>query len=108
MNSHAKPNAPAVPSAYIKNINPALVAAGTASPGNSVAIISRYTGKRAEQLISGATRMVTRRSFAFSMVRVAMIPGIAHAYEPSSGMNDLPCNPTRLIGRSISAAARAI
>jgi len=41
--------------------------------------MSKYTGKRAEQLMSGATRIVTSRSFESSMVRVAMIPGIAHA-----------------------------
>jgi hypothetical protein len=52
-----------------------------------------YTGNRAEQLISGATMMVTSRSFGLSMVRVAMMPGIAQAKELSSGMKLLPCNP---------------
>jgi hypothetical protein len=36
-------------------------------------------GRRAEQLISGTTMMVVSRSFGFSMVRVAMMPGTAHA-----------------------------
>ena len=42
------------------------------------------------------------------MVRVAMMPGIAQAYELSSGMNDLPLRPTRLIRRSMMNAARAM
>ena len=33
----------------------------------------------ATQLASGATKMVINRSLGFSMVRVAMIPGIAQA-----------------------------
>ena len=48
--------------------------AGTKAP-----ISSAYTGSRAEQVISGATRIVTRRSRGDGIVRVAMIPGTAHA-----------------------------
>ena len=39
----------------------------------------RYTGSRAEQLVMGATMMVMSRSRALSIVRVAMMPGMAHA-----------------------------
>ena len=55
------------------------------SPGNSVVagtnapISSVYTGSRAEQLMSGTTMIVARRSFGSSMVRVAMMPGTAQA-----------------------------
>ncbi len=48
------------------------------------------------------------RSLWSSIVRVAMMPGIAQAYEPRSGMNDLPFRPTRLIRRSMMKAARAM
>jgi hypothetical protein len=42
--------------------------------------ISRlYTGRRAEQVMSGATMMVVRRSRQFGIVRAAMMPGIAQA-----------------------------
>ena len=37
-----------------------------------------------------------------------MMPGIAHATDDSSGMNDLPLSPHRLIRRSIRNAARAM
>ena len=67
-----------------------------------------YTGSRALQLISGAMRMVTMRSRRDSMVRVAMIPGTAQAYDDSSGMNDFPLSPSRAIQRSSRKAARAM
>ena len=69
---------------------------------------SRYTGKRAEQLMSGATRIVASRSRRFSMTRVAMMPGTAQATDESSGMNDLPLSPQRDITRSMRNAARAM
>ena len=52
--------------------------------------------------------MVTRRSLRFSIVRVAMMPGMAQAKELSIGMNDFPCSPTRDISRSMMNAARAM
>ncbi len=79
LKSHAKKKTPPVPSAYMRSMMAALVEVGTVSLGRRVAIMSRYTGRRAEQLMSGATRIVTSRSRAFSMVRVAMMPGMAHA-----------------------------
>ncbi len=42
------------------------------------------------------------------MVRVAIIPGIAHAKLDKSGRNALPWSPTRLISLSRRNAARAI
>ena len=38
--------------------------------------------------------MVTSRSLRFSIVRVAMMPGMAQAKQLSMGMNDFPCSPT--------------
>jgi hypothetical protein len=40
------------------------------------------------------------------MVRVAMMPGIAHAKLLRSGMNAFPCSPTPRISLSIRKAAR--
>ena len=82
--------------------------AAHAVAGMNAPIISRYTGCRAEQLISGATRMVVIRSRRFSMTRVAITPGIAQANEDISGTNDLPLSPTRVINLSIRKAARAM
>ena len=52
--------------------------------------------------------IVASLSFQLSIVRVAMMPGIAQAKEDSSGMNDLPCRPTLVITRSMMNAARAM
>jgi hypothetical protein len=38
-----------------------------------------YTGKRAEHVMNGAIKIVAMRSRLFSMVRVDMIAGTAHA-----------------------------
>ena len=46
---------------------------------NNSGTIRKYTGRRAEQLIHGAMKMVTSRSFAEPIVRVAITPGIAQA-----------------------------
>ena len=56
--------------------------------------------------MNGAIIIVARRSFGFSIVRVAMMPGIAHAKLDRSGMKALPCNPTPRISLSIRNAAR--
>ena len=74
--------------------------------GMKAPISSAYTGRRAEQVISGATRMVSQRSRQWVMVRVAMMPGTAHAKLDSSGMNDRPDKPTVPITRSSRKAAR--
>jgi hypothetical protein len=67
---------------------------------------SAYTGNRAEQVIKGATMMVTRRSRGLPMVRAAMMPGMAQAKLDSSGMNERPLRPTPPISRSSKKAAR--
>ncbi len=69
-------------------------------------ISNAYTGSRAEQVISGAIRMVARRSRGSWMLRVPMMPGIAQAKLDSSGMNERPVNPTDSIRRSSRKAAR--
>ena len=71
-----------------------------ACAGMNAAISSAYTGRRAEQVMSGAIMMVVRRSRQLGMVRVAMMPGIAHARLDSSGMNARPDRPTQPISRS--------
>ena len=47
--------------------------------GTNAAISSVYTGSRAEQVMNGATRIVASRSRGDGIVRVAMMPGTAHA-----------------------------
>ena len=74
---------------------------------NTVAIMSAYTGRRAEHEMNGVTRMVTMRSLVDSMVRVAMMAGTAHAKPDNSGTNARPCSPMPAIRRSRMKAARA-
>ena len=79
-----------------------------AVPTGSISAISiTYTGRRAEQLVMGAISVVIRRSRALSIVLVAMMPGMAQAYELSSGTNALPLRPTPAISRSIMNDTRA-
>ena len=73
----------------------------------NAAMIRKYIGRRAEQVINGAIRMVANRSRLLSIVRVAMMAGTAHAYAESSGMKLLPCRPKRAMVRSAISAARA-
>ena len=64
---------------------PSIVAPWSVSPGSSAVAGTKapmsnvYTGRRAEQLMSGTTMIVASRSLGSSMVRVAMMPGTAHA-----------------------------
>ena len=69
-------------------------------------ISSAYTGKRAEQVMSGAIMMVTSRSRQWVMERVAITPGTAQAKLDNSGMNERPDSPTVPITRSSKKAAR--
>ncbi len=110
LKSHALPSAAKRPSTYIAtNTNPERDKnPQTVCCGMNAAIMSVYTGSRALQLISGETRIVTSLSLGLSIVRVAIMPGIAQANELSMGMNALPCRPTLLIVRSIINAARAM
>ena len=108
LNSHAKQNTPAIPAAYTPVRIPAFIGAGTALPGTSAAISSRYTGNRAEHAASGATRIVINLSRGLSIVRAAITPGTAHACDPRIGRKLFPVNPTRLMIRSIRNATRAM
>ena len=63
---------------------------------------------RAEQVVSGATRMVVSRSRFWSITRVAMMPGMAQACDESSGMKARPCSPAPPMILSIRKAARAM
>ena len=52
--------------------------------------------------------MVVRRCFGSSIVRVAMIPGIAQAKDESNGMKAWPERPAFAITLSIRKAARTM
>ena len=67
-----------------------------------------YTGKRALQLISGETKIVTIRSLLFSSVRAPITAGTLQPKPSNRGMNDFPCKPTARMTRSMTNAARAI
>ena len=58
-------------------------------------MISVYTGSRAAQVVSGTTIMTSIRSRRRSMVRVAMIAGIAQAKPESIGTKARPVRPSR-------------
>ena len=81
LNTHAITSAITVPSRYIESmVSPCRpMKPPSLRSGTHAAMSTAYTGSRAEQLISGATRMVTSRSFGVSMVRAAMMPGMAQA-----------------------------
>ena len=96
-----------MPDTYSANsTTPGRLKGPTGRFGMNAAITSAYTGKRAEQVISGATMMVAIRSRMFGIVRVAMMPGTAHAKLDRRGMNARPERPTLPINRSSRYAAR--
>src|SRR5690606_15049716 len=74
--------------------------------GIKAAISKAYTGKRAEQVISGATKIVVKRSRGSLILRVAIIPGTAHAKLDSNGINARPLKPALNISLSSKNAAR--
>ena len=78
----------------------------TLRAGMKAPMISAYTGKRAEQVMIGANKIVASRSLTLGMVRAAMIPGMAQANDDSSGMKERPDSPTPPISRSSRNAAR--
>ena len=65
-------------------------------------------GNRAEQLMSGVTKMVMRRSLRLEMLRAAMMAGTAHATPEMSGTTLLPLRPKRRMILSISTITRDI
>ena len=89
-----------------KNANAAQPAGRTGGSMNAPTS-SRYTGTRAEQDMSGATRIVARRLLGSGITRAAMMPGMAQANDDSSGMNARPLRPHQPSSRSIRNAARA-
>ena len=50
----------------------------------------KYTGRRAEQVMNGVTKMVINRSFQLSIFRVAIMAGMAQAVPDMSGITLLP------------------
>ena len=76
--------------------------------GTTKAINKVYTGSRAEQLIKGTTMMVMRRSFQWSIVRVAITAGMAHATPDISGTMLRPFKPKGRINRSVMKTTRAM
>jgi hypothetical protein len=70
-------------------------------------VMSTYTGKRAEQVINGATSIVANRSLRSGIARHAIIPGNAHAWLDKRGMKLCPGNPKGRSALSITNAARA-
>ena len=70
--------------------------------------ISAITGSFAPQGIKVVVIMVMRRSFSFSMVRVAIMPGTPQPEEIMNGMKDLPDRPNLRKIRSMMNATRAI
>ncbi len=105
MKTHAVAAAATTPRTYSDSMIPPRAKA--LYDAKKVPMRSRYTGRRAEQLMNGATKIVARRSLRFSIVRAAMMPGMAQAKLLSMGMKLLPCNPTLARSRSMRNAARA-
>ena len=101
--------AAAMPRKYIaKSVMPGSVTKPTHRLGTNAPMSSAYTGSRALQLMNGAIMMVVNRSRRLSMLRVAMMPGIAQANDDISGMNERPDRPTLPMTRSMMNAARAM
>ena len=104
---HATASALRMPAAYRPNsTSPCWLNQPTSFSGTNAPISRAYTGSRAEQVISGATRMVAMRSRGSWMERVDMIPGTAQAKLDSSGMKLRPDRPAAAIIRSSRKAAR--
>ena len=82
-----------MPKAYMNTISSPRTGTNpsTFCAGNSEAMISVYTGSRAEQVVSGTTIMVSRRSRRRSIVRVAMMAGTAQANPDRIGTKARPC-----------------
>ena len=94
----SRPDGPPTP---IKNVR-----ANTRCPRRGYAQAAGWPRPRTYD-INGATKIVASRSLRLSIVRVAMMPGMAQAKLLSSGMKLLPCRPTFARNLSIRNAARA-
>ena len=67
-----------------------------------------YTGNRALQLINGVTKIVSKRSLRFSILRALIMAGTAQAKPLIIGITLLPFNPTLRISLSLKKLMRAI
>src|SRR5690606_35011799 len=107
LSSQADPRAPIMPNKYITKsampckLNPKKYCSGITNP-----ISTTYIGKRAEQVINGVTRIVSRRSLGFSIFRADITAGMAHAAPDIKGMTDLPFKPKGRSQRSIRNTTR--
>ena len=91
-----------IPNAYNPSITrPAFL-------GKKAPAIRMYTGIRPAHDIIGMIRVVIRRLFGLSIVRVANIAGTLQPNPMIIGMKDLPCSPILCISLSMMNAARAI
>src|SRR5437773_12030138 len=98
-----------MPRKYIENsVRPGSVMNPTQRLGMNAPVSRAYTGSGALHDMNGAITIVVMRSRRLSIVRVAMMPGIAHANDDSRGMNARPESPTRPMMRSMMNAARAM
>ena len=103
------PNATTNPKAYKANNTKARASNGpNATLGITSAIKTVYTGSRAEQVMKGVTKMVNNRSRGFSMLRAAMMAGMAHALALTMGTTLLPLNPKGRSTRSSMNTTRAM
>lgn len=78
-----------------------------AEPLKIAPAIIAINGTFAPQGIKVVVIIVIRRSFSFSIVREAMIPGTPHPIPTSIGMKDLPDKPNLRKIRSMMNATRA-
>ena len=109
LRAHATAMAAMMPRKYsAKSVMPGSVTKPTQRFGTNAPMSSAYTGSRALHDMNGAIMMVVKRSRRLSMLRVAMMPGMAQAKDESSGMNERPDSPTLAITRSMMNAARAM
>ena len=84
------------------NVNPCkLKIPNTCLSGITNAIKIAYTGKRAEQVVNGTTKMVINRSFQQLIFRDAIIAGIAQAVPEINGITLFPLIPNFRIILSI-------
>ena len=65
-----------------------------------------YTGKRAEQVVKGVTKIVISLSFQFSIFRAAIIAGMAQAVPEMRGTTLFPLKPKRRMILSIKNTTR--
>src|SRR5512133_3818544 len=96
LSAQATTTAATMPRKYMeKSVMPGSVTNPTHRLGTKAPMSRAYTGSRALHDMNGAIMIVVNRSRRLSMLRVAMMPGIAQANDDNSGMNERPESPTR-------------